>query len=195
MRRFLFAAALAALLALPSLSASADTVTFKAPRPRLSPHDTASASGAGLPVVIVYGRPHTADPHTGAIRTVWGGQLVPVGQVWRTGADEATLLITGKTLTLGDGPATVTLPAGAYSLYTLMVSPDEAKLIVNHQVGQWGTHYDPSQDVGRVPLHEDTLEPAVHQFTIAVQKTGAASGVIKLQWESKQFSVPFTVTD
>lgn len=187
--------AAAALCALPLSFASADTVTYKAPHARLSPHETVSGMIGGTRVIIVYGRPHTADPKTGRVRTTWGGELVPTNEIWRTGADEATILVTGKTLTLGEGAATLTVPAGAYTLYTFMQSADQAQLVVSKQIGQWGTEYHESNDLGRVALHKDTLQPPLHQFTMAVDKTGPSSGVIKLLWEDTQFSVPFTVSN
>ncbi len=64
---------------------------------RLSPHETISAVIDGNRVTIVYGRPYTKNPRSGEVRKIWGG-LVPYGKVWRTGADEATLLITQKPL-------------------------------------------------------------------------------------------------
>ena len=62
---------------------------------RISPHETVSKVIDGNRVMIVYGRPYTKDPTTGQNRKIWG-ELVPYGEVWRTGADEATLLITQK---------------------------------------------------------------------------------------------------
>ncbi len=67
---------------------------------RLSPHETVSAVIDGSRVMIVYGRPYTKNPRTGEVRKIWGS-LVPYGAVWRTGADEATLLITQKPLAFG----------------------------------------------------------------------------------------------
>ena len=92
-----------------------------------SPHETVNATVDGAAITIVYGRPHIKDPTSGEPRKIWGG-LVPFGKVWRTGADEATLLTTDKALEFGG----TTIPAGTYSLFTL---PDEngAKLIVNKQ--------------------------------------------------------------
>src|SRR5208337_4736929 len=81
---------------------------------RISPHDTISAVADGNRVTVVYGRPYTKDPKTSEARKIWGG-LVTYGKVWRTGADEATLLITQKAIELGG----VTIPAGAYTLWTL----------------------------------------------------------------------------
>src|SRR5271168_2452727 len=68
---------------------------------RISPHETTSAVIDGDRVTIVYGRPYTKDHKTGEMRKIWGG-LVPYGEVWRTGADEATLLITQKPILFGD---------------------------------------------------------------------------------------------
>src|SRR5271170_7293354 len=81
---------------------------------RISPHETTSAVIDGNRVTIVYGRPYTKDHKTGEMRKIWGG-LVPYGEVWRTGADEATLLITQKPILFGDK----VVPAGAYTIFTL----------------------------------------------------------------------------
>ena len=80
---------------------------------RISPHETISTVIDGNRVTIVYGRPYSKDPKTGEIRKIWGG-LVPYGKVWRTGSDEATLLITQQPIELGGA----TIPAGAYTLRT-----------------------------------------------------------------------------
>jgi len=155
---------------------------------RVSPHETVGGVIDGNRVTIVYGRPYTKDPKSGEARKIWGG-LVPYGQVWRTGADEATLLITQKPLMMGD----TTIPAGAYTLYTLPQEDGTAKLIVNKQVGQWGTQYDESQDLARVDLKKDTLDTPVDQLTMAVSKNKSGGGLLKLSWENVQYSVPFTV--
>src|SRR6185503_3342613 len=71
-----------------------------------SPHETTSAVIDGSRVTITYGRPFTKDPKSGEPRKIWGG-LVPWDKAWRTGADEATLLITQKPLVIGE----TTIPA------------------------------------------------------------------------------------
>jgi hypothetical protein len=63
-----------------------------------------------------------------------------------------------------------------------------SKLIVNKQLGQWGMQYEAAQDLARIDLKKDSVEPAVPQFTISVN-----GGVLKLTWENTQFSVPFAV--
>jgi hypothetical protein len=166
------------------------TLPVMAQQKRISPHETVGAVVDGDRVTIVYGRPYTKDHRTGEIRKIWGG-LVPYGEVWRTGADEATLLITQKPITFGD----TAVPAGAYTLWTLPNEDGSAKLIINKQIGQWGVgpgSYDEQQDLARVDLKKGTLDTPVDQFTIAIVKN-APGGTLKLEWENTEFSVPFTV--
>ena len=162
---------------------------------RVSPHETVSAVVDGNRVTVVYGRPYTKDPKTGEARKIWGG-LVPFGKVWRTGADEATLLITQQDIQLGDA----TIPAGAYTLWTLPNEDGTAKLIINKQVGQWGQDYkdmkkvyDEAKDQARVDLKKESTEKPVDQFTISVGKDPAGGGILKLMWENTTYSVPYTV--
>lgn len=162
---------------------------------RVSPHEVISAVVEGNRITIVYGRPYTKDPKTGENRKIWGG-LVPYGKVWRTGADEATLLITQLPIVLG-GAA---IPAGAYTLWTLPNGDGKAKLIVNKQIGQWGVSprdpkqtYDEALDVARIDLKKDALEQPVEQFTIAVGENPSGGGMLKLCWENTQYSTTYTV--
>jgi hypothetical protein len=171
------------------------TLTAAAQQKRLSPHETVSAVIDGNRVTVVYGRPYIKHPGTGEVRKIWGG-LVPYGKIWRTGADEATLLITQKPIELGG----VTVPAGAYTLWTLPAADGKAKLIVNKQIGQWGISpkdpkqtYDESLDVGRIDLKKDALDQPVEQFTISLGQNPSGGGVLKLAWENTQYSTTFTV--
>ncbi|MDQ6655852.1 MAG: DUF2911 domain-containing protein [Verrucomicrobiota bacterium] len=163
----------------------AATSVFAQERQRVSPHETVNATVAGDELTVVYGRPRTKDPKSGEERKIWGG-LVPYGQVWRMGADEATLFTTKKDIQMGD----TTIPAGTYSLYLLPTETD-AKLIVNKQTGQWGTKYDQAQDLARIDMKRAPLEDPVDQFTIEISETNAA-GVLKLAWEETEYSVSFT---
>ena len=124
----------------------------------------------------------TAVPRC-ASRKIFGG-LVPYGQVWRTGANSATSLKTDVDLTIG-GAA---VPAGSYTLYTI---PSETgwKLIINKQTGQWGTDYDEKQDLARVDMKVAKNATPTEQFTISLDKTGAGSATLKLDWASTTASV------
>jgi hypothetical protein len=175
----LFAFAAAAVLGALSLQAQPA---------RVSGSEITSINVDGNRVTLAYGRPYSKDPKTGEMRKIWGG-LVPFGKVWRTGANEATLLITQQPLQVGD----VTVPAGAYSLFTLPQEDGSAQLIINKQIGHWGTQYDERQDFARVPLTRETLSQPVEQFTMRVERNPAGGGFIRMMWENVQYSVAYTV--
>ncbi len=164
-----------------------------AQQPVLSPRDSVQvrfngkparqggSTAAGGRIYIDYGRPSMRG------RVIMGG-LVPYHRWWRTGANEATSFVTDFDLRLGD----TVVPKGAYTLYT-MPSAKQWKLMINRQTGQWGTVYDASLDLVRVPMKKKTLREPVEKFTILLEKTGQRSGVLRLRWEKTEVYVPFTV--
>jgi hypothetical protein len=153
-----------------------------------SPHETFSKVIDGNRVTIVYGRPFTKDYKTGEMRKIWG-TLVPYGHWWRTGSDEATLMITQKAIKFGD----LVVPPGAYTLYSLPMEDGTCKLIINKQLGQWGLEYHDDQDLGRVDMTKSDLPDSVDEFTMAIDKGATDGGVLELKWEKTEFSVPFTL--
>lgn len=165
----------------PSVDLAALTRSFAA-RPAMgapSPTDSVRASVGAAEVSVVYGRPSARG------RTVWGGTLVPYGTWWRTGANAATALRTTADLTVGG----VRVPAGSYTLFTLPAASG-SQLIISRKTGEWGTEYDASQDLARVPLTTTALAAPVEQFTIAVEPTGAGAGVLRMRWADRELSVP-----
>lgn len=147
---------------------------------RASPHETVRAVVDGATISIAYGRPFAKG------RKVIGG-VVPYGQIWRLGADEATTLVTDRPLTIG----TLRLPAGSYTLFALPTDT-QWTLIVNRQTGQSGLDYDQRRDVGRVPMRLTQSAAPIEQLTIAVLDT-AAGGELKMTWERADLTVPFSV--
>jgi len=158
-----------------------------AQRQRTSPHETISAVIDGNRVTITYGRPFTTKPGTTEARKIWG-TLVPYGEPWRMGADEATTLITQKPLEIGGK----TIPAGAYVLYMMPSETGASQLVFSTGLGGWGIPVDTKHDLAQVDLTKEALDKPVDQFTMAVSKNPSGGGVLKLSWESTQFSVPFT---
>jgi hypothetical protein len=154
----------------------------------LSPHETTSRVIDGNRVTVTYGRPFTKNPRTGEVRKIWGG-LVPYGEPWRMGADEATLLLTQKPIELGGK----IIPAGAYTLYMVPNENGASQLAISTRLGGWGVPVDTGHDLARVDLQKEALDKSADQFTMAVEKNPAGGGVLKLKWENTQFSVPFTV--
>jgi Protein of unknown function (DUF2911) len=143
-----------------------------------SPRDTAELRIGSDRIFVDYGRPSVRG------RTIMGG-LVPYGEVWRTGANAATTLVTSRGLRIGD----TAVPAGTYTLYTL---PGESawQLIINRQTGQWGTEYNQGQDLARIPMQVERLPQPVEQFTIDLEPAGSENAfTLALRWENVRASV------
>lgn len=155
---------------------------------RVSPHETISAVIDGNRVTVTYGRPYTKDPKSGEARKIWG-TLVPYGQPWRMGSDEATTLITQKPLQMG----ATTIPAGVYTLYMMPGETGASQLVISTGLGGWGIPVDTKHDLAKVDLEKSELEKPADQFTISVTKNPAGGGLINLMWENTQYSVAFTV--
>jgi hypothetical protein len=147
-------------------------------RQRASAHESVTATLNGKKVTIEYGRPQMKG------REIFG-KLVPYGQVWRTGADEATTLTTEGDLMLGS----LHVPAGTYSLFTLPTEK-EWTIIVNKTAKQWGAFkYDAGADVGRAKMSLKSLPSPVEVFTIALEAQGG-KGTLKMHWEKTEASIP-----
>jgi hypothetical protein len=143
----------------------------------LSPRESVAGSVAGIRITIEYGRPAARG------RQVWGG-LVPYREVWRTGANEETLLTIGAPIRIGD----LQLDAGTYSIFTVPGRQDW-ELIINRQTGQGGLGHDPRHDVGRVRMQVRTLDTPVERFTIGVREE-LEGGTLRMSWERIEASVP-----
>jgi len=122
-------------------------------------------------------------------RKIYGG-LVPYGQVWRAGANEATTFATNTAVTVGGK----TVPAGTYTLFTIP-NADKWTLIVckktkNDKGGPlWGTDYPgEAQDVARGEMKVSTLPAPVENFTIALDKVGNGAS-LRMDWETTRASV------
>jgi len=129
---------------------------------RVSPLDSVEVKlHDNLEVEIIYSRPFLKGRQF--------EKIVPYGQVWRTGANEATVFEVNKDVIIEGN----LLPAGKYSLYTI---PGEKETIVifNKDWDQWGTKYNPKRDALRVTVPTHFFGESVEQFTIDVDQAGAA---------------------
>jgi len=167
---------------------SAGSIDFEGIAGRMVPLGQLSVRGVAMGsfmqsvVFVNYGRPQVRG------RTVWGGLLVPPDTIWRLGANEATHLATSRELTFGN----VVVPPGLYTLW-LFNATGGPQLVINKQVGQWGTSYDPAQDLGRIPV---TMAPApehVEDFTITLRNVGPGRGAIEFAWGVQIATAAFTV--
>lgn len=145
------------------------------------PSPPASASldlGGGKSLTVDYSSPRLKGRHVGE-------QIAPYGQVWRTGANEATTFVTTADVTVGGTP----VPAGNYTLFTLP-NKDKWVLIISKKTGEWGTDYPgPSNDLARIDMKVSTLPSPVENFTISFDKS-ATGGTMNLDWETTRASVP-----
>src|SRR2546425_5843327 len=145
----------------------------------LSPPDSARASVAGAAVAVRYSRPSMRG------RVIFGN-VVPWNQVWRTGANEATVLETSADLSV----AGTKVPAGKDNLWAIP-PPRGGEVICTTNTGQWGTDYDAQYDLARLDMRVETLRQPIEQFTIAIEPKGTG-GVLKLEWEKTRASIPFS---
>ncbi len=149
----------------------------------MSPHDTVRATIGFAQMRVDYGRPSLRG------RKVLGNQaLVPFDVVWRTGADAATQFTTTASLSL----AGIDLGPGTYTLWTIPTKTG-AQLIVNGQHGQWGTEFDPAQDIARADLQTEVLKAPVEQFTVQIVPSGPNRGALVLEWEKFRWTAPIIV--
>ncbi len=168
---------LALLVALPAAAQTRDGAL-----PRLSPSATLAQTIGVTDVTITYGRPAVRG------RTIFGGEgaLVPFGEVWRTGADEATTITFSTPVTVEGQP----LAAGTYGLFTV---PGESAwtLVFNRVAEQWGAYtYDEGQDALRVALTPARALMA-ERFTITADDVSVDAAVFALHWADVR--VPFHV--
>jgi hypothetical protein len=150
-----------------------------APEPRPSPVAIASTKLEGETYVrVVYGSPRMRG------RDVFGG-LVPLGEVWRTGANEAT------EITL-DGPVTIggqAVDAGTYALFTIP-GEDEWTVILNRGLGQWGAYaYDESADVTRFTVPTGMSNAQNEAFTVRFEEAENGSSLVLL-WDRTRVDIP-----
>ena len=116
-------------------------------------------------------------------RKVYGG-LVPFGEVWRTGANEATTFVTSADVVVGGK----TVPAGNYTIFTVPTA-NKWTLIINKKTGEWGIPYKyESDELVRVDMKVSNLPAPVENFTIAYDKSGSGC-TLRMDWETTRATV------
>ena len=110
--------------------------------------------------------------------------LVPFGEVWRTGANEATTLVAGVNVAVGGKD----VPAGSYTIFTVPKA-DGWTLIINKKTGEWGIPYKYEADeLARVPMSVSKTAAPVEDFTIAFDEAGKKC-TLRMEWENTLASV------
>jgi hypothetical protein len=151
---------------------------------RPSPLESVSFTVGAARVKVCYGAPSAKG------RKVFG-ELVPYGQLWRTGANEPTMIHTSAPITV----AGIRVPAGVVSLYTVP-GQSEWEVIINKSVQQWGAErgYNDAikaQEIGRgkVAALPEPIPSPVEKFVIRSEPTGNRSMLV-LEWERTRIRIP-----
>lgn len=151
-----------------------------------SPEDVVSLNQGDLNIQVFYNRPYKKG------REIFGA-LVPYGQVWRTGANEATTFETNKDLII-EGKE---LKAGTYTLWTI---PDKETwtIIFNKEHGQWGVNSEgapnrnPELDALSIQAQAVWQEREFEQFTIEFATMDDEVEMVLL-WDKTLVAVPISV--
>jgi len=155
-----------------------------------SPENSVDFVDGNLRVSVFYNRPFKKG------RVIFGG-LVPYGQTWRTGANEATTFESTQDVII-DGKK---LKKGKYSLWTV---PNETswEIVFNKTIPPWGIDVmnnslaarDPKGDVLSVVVPVVTSPKEIEQFTVTIEKSGDAMELILL-WDKTVIAVPISLSE
>jgi hypothetical protein len=154
-----------------------------------SPAEKVVLDVAGAEVMVTYSRPFKKG------RLIFGekeeGALLPYGQYWRTGANEATEITFSKPVNIQGN----TLPAGRYRFYTYP-GKEVWKVVFNSELGKWG-YWSPDTmlDVLAVEVPAKTTGYVVEQFTITIESKEEGAYFISLSWDQTLVEIPFTFAE
>lgn len=148
---------------------------------RISPLDSTSVRLSGGTVKVCYSQPRKVG------RPIMG-RLVPFGEPWRLGANEATAIhLPAPAVVAG-----VEVSPGSYSLYAVP-GPEEWRIVVNEETRRWGIPIDEevrSSDVGSGSVPVERLAETVEMLTMHLNRTSGRTAELRIEWERTGVSVP-----
>ena len=148
-------------------------------QPRPSPLEMVTMKYEDTYVKITYCRPHKKG------REIFG-ELVPFGQVWRTGANEATEITITKEIKIGGQQ----LDAGTYSIFSIP-EKDKWTIIINNDLGEWGAfRYNEEHDMLRFEAKVEETDEIFEPFTIEFEQTGLKKTNILFIWDKTKVIIP-----
>lgn len=132
---------------------------------------------SGAQVSIDYSQPSVKN-------RIIGKDLEPKdGEVWRTGANEATVFETDKTVTINGKE----LPEGKYALFSIS-GKEKWTIIFNKTWKQWGAYdYKQADDALRIEVKPQKAKAFAEKMTFTIDK----SGQVTLLWGDNK--IVFTV--
>jgi Protein of unknown function (DUF2911) len=156
------------------------TLSFAQKTPASPPASATCKFADGKSIKVAYSSPRAKG------RKIYGG-LVPYGEVWRTGANEATTFVTDTDVSTGGKD----IPAGSYTMFTVP-NADKWTLIVNKKTGEWGIPYKyESDELARVDMSVSKTAAPVENFTISFHEMGTGCHMY-LDWENTRATVEIT---
>jgi hypothetical protein len=168
----------AVLIALRLAAGAALAQQLDLPRP--SPNASVSQTVGVTEVAIRYSSPGVKG------RKIWG-ELVPYGQVWRTGANENTTIKFSTPVKIAGHE----LPAGIYGLQTIPTQGDWT-VIFSKDADEWGAfNYKQENDALRIQVKPETVADSLERMTFTFENTTDTTSEVVLRWE--KLKVPFTV--
>jgi hypothetical protein len=157
---------------------SSETIAQEALKPRPSPLEMVTMKYEDTYIKITYCRPHKRG------RNIFG-DLLPYGEVWRTGANEATEITVTGAIKLGGQQ----IRPGTYTLFTIP-NKQEWTVILNSELGQWGAYnYNSNLDVVRFEAPVSTTEEVYEPFTIEFEQK-AQSAELVMMWDRTKVTIP-----
>src|SRR5208282_3032104 len=170
--------AMSGLALVSGLQAQTPRIDF----PAASPACTLKQRVGLTDIEVVYSRPGVKN------RTIFGG-IVPYGQVWRTGANQATKVTFSTPVKLNG----MDIPAGTYALFTIP-GKKEWTIIVNKNAAQWGSfQYDEKADLVRIKAVPEKLAKPVETFTIDINDIRDESATLNFTWDKTRVPVKLEI--
>lgn len=151
--------------------------------------DTSKKSIKSMAFAIANGDSIKINYHSPGVRKriIWGG-LVPYGEVWVTGAHNATTLEIGEAFVVGGKE----IPAGKYAIFTIPAKSEWILIINKNWEQHLASEYDEKEDVVRLKIKpKKNLHTERLQYFIDVKKNNA--GVIAMAWEKVKIEFPFII--
>jgi Protein of unknown function (DUF2911) len=134
---------------------------------------------------LCYGRPSLRG------RTMLGGDAVPWGRLWRTGANEPTTIHSDRPFRIGE----LALDAGSYSLYSVP-DPQRWQIVVNGSIRQWGLEpIYPSvaaAEIARFPVAAERTAAPVETLTFRVGPQVGSARELILEWQESRVRIPLS---
>lgn len=170
----------ALLMATMATAAPAQSGTFALPT--TNPRAVVLQQVAATEIEVTYHRPSVRG------RVIFG-DLVPYGQVWRTGSDNATRISFSTPVSLNGVP----IDAGDYELFSIP-GPREWTVILQPARSQWGSYsYDPAHDAARIPAAPEALAAPVENFALGFDEVTTDGATLFVAWDRVRVPVRITV--